>query len=54
MGVELRAAEHFVNPLDQSIAHRVLKNFHAESEGVTTDLIVDRLLETVATPKSGM
>ena len=34
--------------------HRVLTNFHAESEGVTADQIVDRLLETVPQPKSGM
>jgi hypothetical protein len=32
----------------------VLTNFRAESEGVTTDQIVDELLEAVAVPKSGM
>jgi hypothetical protein len=34
--------------------HRVLTNFHAESEGVTTDQIIDRLVAAVAAPKSGM
>src|ERR1700741_2670107 len=34
--------------------HRVLINFRAESEGVTTDALVDELLRTVPTPKSGM
>jgi MoxR-like ATPase len=36
------------------LRHRVLTNFHAESEGVETDQIVDRLLEVVPTPRSGM
>ena len=34
--------------------HRILTNFHAESQKVTTDEIIRRLLETVPTPKSGM
>jgi MoxR-like ATPase len=34
--------------------HRIIRNFHAESEKVSTDQIVDRLLETVPVPKSGM
>jgi MoxR-like ATPase len=34
--------------------HRVLVNFRAESEGVTTDQIIDELLERVAVPASGM
>jgi MoxR-like ATPase len=34
--------------------HRIIRNFHAESERVTTDQIVDKLLEFVPTPKSGM
>jgi hypothetical protein len=34
--------------------HRVLTNFRAESEGVTTDVLVDELLKTVPLPKSGM
>jgi MoxR-like ATPase len=36
------------------LRHRVLTNFHAESEGVRTDQIVDRLLEAVPTPRSGL
>ena len=36
------------------LRHRVLTNFRAESEGVTTDSIIDELLSAVATPKSGM
>jgi hypothetical protein len=34
--------------------HRVLTNFHAQSEGVTSDALVDKLLESVPTPRSGM
>jgi len=34
--------------------HRIIRNFHAESERVTTDKIVDQLLEYVKVPKSGM
>jgi MoxR-like ATPase len=36
------------------LRHRVLLNFHAESEGVTTDRIIDQLLEVVPLPRSGM
>jgi MoxR-like ATPase len=34
--------------------HRILTNFHAESQRVTTDEIIRRLLETVPAPKSGL
>ncbi len=34
--------------------HRVLTNFHAESERVTTDDLIDRLLEDVRPPASGL
>jgi len=34
--------------------HRILTNFHAESEGVSTGTLVDSLLETVPVPTSGM
>ena len=34
--------------------HRILRNFHAESERVTTDHIVDKLLEAVPVPRSGL
>ena len=36
------------------LRHRVLTNFRAESEGVTTDSLIDELLSAVPTPKSGM
>jgi hypothetical protein len=32
----------------------VLLNFHAESERVTTDQVIDKLLEAVPLPRSGM
>jgi MoxR-like ATPase len=34
--------------------HRILTNFHAESEGVTSDNIIKQLLDIVPVPKSGM
>ena len=34
--------------------HRIIRNFHAESERITTDQIVEKLLDFVPTPKSGM
>jgi MoxR-like ATPase len=34
--------------------HRILTNFHAESEGVTSEDIIRRLIEHVPVPKSGM
>jgi MoxR-like ATPase len=45
---DIRALAHPV------LRHRIITNFHAQSEGVTTDLITDRLLETVPMPRSGM
>jgi MoxR-like ATPase len=36
------------------LRHRILTNFHAESERVTTDSIIDQLLEAVPVPRSGM
>jgi MoxR-like ATPase len=45
---DIRAMAHPV------LRHRVLTNFRAESEGVTTDQLVDELLNAVAVPKSGM
>ena len=36
------------------LRHRVLTNFRAESEGVSTDTIIDELLERVPVPASGM
>ena len=45
---DIRAVAHSV------MRHRVLTNFHAQSEGVTTDSMIDKLLETVPVPRSGM
>ena len=45
---DIRALAHPV------LRHRVLTNFRAESEGITTDSIVDELLTAVPVPKSGM
>jgi MoxR-like ATPase len=45
---DVRALAHPV------LRHRILKNFHAESERITTDHLVDRLLEAVPVPASGM
>jgi MoxR-like ATPase len=36
------------------LRHRVLTNFHAESEKVTSDQIIEKLLKIVPVPKSGM
>jgi len=36
------------------LRHRVLLNFHAEAERVTTDDVVKRLIETVPEPTSGL
>jgi MoxR-like ATPase len=45
---DIRALAHPV------LRHRVLTNFHAQSEGITTDSLVDKLLEAVRVPRSGM
>ncbi len=36
------------------LRHRILTNFHAESEQVTSDQLIGDLLDTVPTPKSGL
>jgi MoxR-like ATPase len=36
------------------LRHRILRNFHAESERITTDQLIDQLLEVVPMPKSRM
>jgi MoxR-like ATPase len=36
------------------LRHRVLTNFHAESENVKPDSIIERLLDTVSPPTSGL
>jgi len=45
---DIRALAHPV------MRHRILTNFHAESERVTTDSLVDQLLEAVPLPRSGL
>ncbi len=45
---DIRALAHPV------LRHRVLINFHGQSEGVTTGAVIDELLRTVPRPKSGM
>ena len=45
---DVRALAHPV------LRHRVLTNFHAESEGMTSGELIDKLLEAVPVPKSGM
>jgi len=45
---DVRAMAHPV------LRHRILTNFHAESERVSSDHVIDRLLESVPTPRSEM
>ncbi len=45
---DVRALAHPV------MRHRIIRNFHAESEKVTTDEIIDQLLQAVPQPRSGM
>jgi MoxR-like ATPase len=45
---DVRALTHPV------LRHRIITNFHAQSEGITTDQIVDKLLQQVPLPRSGM
>ena len=45
---DIRALAHPV------LRHRILRNFHAESERVTGDQLIDQLLAAVPTPRSGM
>jgi MoxR-like ATPase len=36
------------------LRHRIITNFYAESDGINSDRIIDRLIEAVPPPKSGM
>jgi MoxR-like ATPase len=49
--VSVRDIQALAKPI---LRHRVMTNFYAESEGVSPDTIVERLIETVPVPKSGM
>ena len=45
---DVRALAHPV------LRHRIIRNFHAESEKVSADHIIDELVKAVPVPKSGM
>jgi MoxR-like ATPase len=45
---DIRALAHPI------LRHRIIVNFYAESEKVTSDILVDRLIEAVPPPRSGM
>jgi MoxR-like ATPase len=49
--VSIEDIQHLCYPV---FRHRILTNFHAESEGVTSDNIIKQLLDIVPVPKSGM
>jgi MoxR-like ATPase len=49
--VSIRDIQALAKPI---LRHRIMTNFYAESERVTPDTVVDRLLESVPVPKSGM
>ncbi|HEY2905955.1 MAG TPA: AAA family ATPase [Vicinamibacterales bacterium] len=49
--VSLKDIQALAKPI---LRHRIMTNFYAESERITPDTIVERLLETVPLPKSGM
>ena len=36
------------------LRHRVITNFYAESERITPDNLIERLIEAVPPPRSGM
>jgi MoxR-like ATPase len=63
LGAKARAlmyGRHHVSVKDiQALAkpilrHRIIPNFYAEAEGVTTERIIDRLIESVPLPASGL
>ena len=45
---DLRALAHPI------LRHRIIPNFYAESEKVDSNVLVDRLLDAVPPPRSGM
>ncbi|RPI24606.1 MAG: AAA family ATPase [Acidobacteria bacterium] len=49
--VSVEDIRHLVYPV---LRHRILTNFQAESEQITTDVIARKLVETVPAPASGM
>jgi MoxR-like ATPase len=49
--VSVRDIQALAKPI---LRHRIMTNFYAESEGINPDAVVDRLIEVVPVPKSGM
>jgi MoxR-like ATPase len=49
--VSIKDVQALAKPI---LRHRIMTNFYAESERVTSDGIIDRLLESVPPPSSGM
>src|SRR6185369_3789897 len=49
--VSLKDIQALAKPI---LRHRIMTNFYAESERINTDKVVERLLEAVPVPKSGM
>jgi MoxR-like ATPase len=49
--VSIKDVQALAKPI---LRHRIMTNFYADSERITPDIIVDRLLDTVPAPKSGM
>ncbi len=49
--VSLKDIQALAKPI---LRHRIMTNFYAESERISPDNIVERLIETVPVPKSGM
>jgi len=49
--VSIKDVQALAKPI---LRHRVMTNFYAESERINSDAIIDRLLESVPVPKSGM
>jgi MoxR-like ATPase len=49
--VSVKDIQALANPI---LRHRIIPNFYAEAEGVNPETIINRLIETVPLPKSGL
>jgi MoxR-like ATPase len=49
--VSIKDLQAIAHPI---LRHRIIPNFYAESEKITADALVDRLLEAVPRPRSDM
>ena len=49
--VSIKDIQELAKPI---LRHRIMTNFYAESERINSDAIIDKLIETVPLPKSGM